>query len=111
MHTTRRLDSATSSFGTGIAPCRRQHCYFSGRVQGVGFRYTVKNIAIQHNVSGFVRNMPDGRVELVLEGPEGEVNLVIDAVSERMTGYIKAVDRQDEPATGEFEHFKIKHCC
>ena len=54
-----------------IADCTRRHCYFSGRVQGVGFRYTSRNIAINYDVTGFVRNLPDGRVELVAEGPPG----------------------------------------
>ena len=41
----------------------RQTCYFSGRVQGVGFRYTVQNLALQYNVRGYVKNLADGRVE------------------------------------------------
>jgi acylphosphatase len=90
-------------------PAHRRQCYFSGRVQGVGFRYTVKNIAIQHDVSGYVRNLPDGRVELVLEGPDQEMDQVVDAVSHRMTGYIKKVDLNTAPATGEFDYFQIRH--
>ena len=51
----------------------RQTCYFSGRVQGVGFRYTVQNLALQYNVRGYDKNLADGRVELVMEGPENEM--------------------------------------
>jgi acylphosphatase len=93
---------------SGCCAHRRQ-CYFSGRVQGVGFRYTVKNIAIQHNVSGYVRNLPDGRVELVLEGPDQEMDQVMDAVNSRMTEFIKKIDLNEVPATGEFDYFQIRH--
>src|SRR5207248_2933045 len=55
------------SLAHSTLPAHRRQCLFSGRVQGVGFRYTVKNIALQHNISGYVRNLPDGRVELVME--------------------------------------------
>jgi acylphosphatase len=87
----------------------RQACYFSGRVQGVGFRYTVQNLALQYNVRGYVRNMADGRVELVMEGPEGEIDHLVDDISHKMNGYIKRVDKSTAPATGEFKQFCIKH--
>ena len=87
----------------------RQMCYFTGRVQGVGFRYTVQNLALQYNVRGFVRNMADGRVELVMEGPEGEMNHLVDDISQKMNGYIKRVDKSTAPATGEFKQFCVKH--
>jgi len=87
----------------------RQTCYFSGRVQGVGFRYTVQNLALQYNVRGFVRNMADGRVELVMEGPEGEMNHLMDDINQKMNGYIKRVDKSTAPATGEFKQFFVKH--
>lgn len=88
----------------------RHICHFTGRVQGVGFRFTARNIAMRHNVTGYVRNLPDGRVELVMEGPDEEIQSVIDAVTERMSGYIHHVDRQDAPTTGEFAYFFIRHC-
>ncbi len=88
---------------------QRQTCYFSGRVQGVGFRYTVQNLALQYNVRGYVRNMADGRVELVMEGPEGEMKSLVDDVNQKMNGYIKRVDQSTAPATGEFNQFYVKH--
>jgi acylphosphatase len=100
--------SAGSRFGTVGA--HRRRCFFSGRVQGVGFRYTVKNIAIRHNVSGFVRNLPDGRVEMVIEGPVDEVDQVLEALQYRMSDNIRNVDTATLPATGEFDHqFFIRH--
>lgn len=87
--------------------CCRRHCYFCGRVQGVGFRYTTRNIAINFDVTGFVRNLPDGRVELVAEGPGKEVDTFVDSIRERMRGYIQRVEEADEPASGEFAQFII----
>lgn len=89
--------------------CCRRRCLFQGRVQGVGFRYTVKNIAMQHDVVGFVRNLPDGSVELVVEGPSSEIDQVLNAVKSRMNDYIRKVDVSTLPATGEFEQFHIRH--
>jgi len=86
----------------------RRTCYFKGRVQGVGFRYTVKNIAMQYDVMGYVRNLPDGRVELVLEGSEDEINRLINEVNGKMGSYVYDVVSFTNPATGEFEQFSIR---
>ena len=83
------------------------HCFFEGRVQGVGFRYTTRNIAINFNVTGYVRNLPDGRVEIVAEGPEAEVSAFIDTVTSRMGRFIHTVDKKEEPALGEYPYFGI----
>jgi len=88
---------------------QRKQCLFSGRVQGVGFRYTVKNIALRYDVGGYVKNLPDGRVELVMEGPEDQMEHLLDDVEERMKSYIQQVDQKVLPATGEFPHFSIRH--
>ena len=47
----------------------RKTIYYSGRVQGVGFRWTTRRIACEYDVTGYVMNLPDGRVELAVEGP------------------------------------------
>jgi len=52
---------------------KRLHAIVSGRVQGVGFRYFVKHAASELNLSGWVRNLTDGTVELEVEGPEEEL--------------------------------------
>jgi acylphosphatase len=87
----------------------RRKCLFHGRVQGVGFRYTVKNLAMQYNVAGYVRNLPDGCVELIMEGPDQEMESLVEEVSRKMNPYIKTVDQVVFPATGEFDHFYIRH--
>lgn len=94
---------------TDVDPTHRKECHFSGRVQGVGFRYTVQNIAQRYNVHGYVKNLPDGRVELVMEGPDNDMEEIVDTVSQKMNCFIKKVDLRDLPATGEFEHFYIRH--
>jgi acylphosphatase len=56
----------------------RNHVLISGRVQGVYFRDAYRRLARQHGVTGWVRNLPDGRVEAVLEGPPDEVHRLVD---------------------------------
>jgi acylphosphatase len=92
-----------------VAPQHRRTVYFGGRVQGVGFRYTTRNVALVYDVQGYVRNMPDGRVELVMEGPDSEMDQVVCEIRRRMNGYIRSCESQVTPATGEFEHFSIRH--
>lgn len=87
----------------------RRECRFSGRVQGVGFRYIVRNLAMQYDVRGYVRNLPDGRVELVMEGPDEEMDCLLHDVNRKMNGYIKGLDQTVADCTGEFDHFAIRH--
>ena len=87
----------------------RQRCVFDGYVQGVGFRYTVQNLALQYNVKGYVRNLPDGRVELVMEGPEGEMVGLVEDIKRRMDGFIEGVEINRSEGRGEFQRFCIKH--
>jgi len=86
----------------------RKTCYFTGHVQGVGFRYTVKNVALRHDVRGYVRNLSDGRVELVMEGADTEMDELVNEVCDRMSGFIKKVDSNLLPATNEFSQFCIR---
>ncbi len=87
----------------------RRTYVFDGRVQGVGFRYTTQNIALQYDVHGYVRNLPDGRVELVVEGNDREMQSLVDDLRRRMNGYIRNVEAHSAPATGEFDQFFIRH--
>jgi acylphosphatase len=87
----------------------RRTSHFSGRVQGVGFRYTAQQAARDFKVTGYVRNMPDGRVELVAEGDEDEINLLLQLIAQRMEGFIKNRADIDVPATGGFKDFSVRH--
>jgi acylphosphatase len=81
---------------------------YSGRVQGVGFRYTCQRLAEGFAVGGDVRNLPDGKVELVVEGEEDQVQGFLDAVAGRMAGYIEDCSIEDRPLQG-FKSFSIRH--
>ena len=76
--------------------------HFSGRVQGVGFRYTTATIAKKHPVCGFVQNLPDGRVLLMVEGQPDEVQTFVDEVRDRMGPFIEDCLVDESAATGEF---------
>ena len=71
----------------------RQEVWFSGHVQGVGFRYTCQQIATEFEVSGTVQNLLDGRVYLVVEAEESEATPFIDEISDQMRSYIQEVER------------------
>ncbi len=81
---------------------------FSGRVQGVGFRYTALQIAREFEVAGYVENLFDGRVCFELEGDEREVGDFIAAIEERMHGYIRKVERASRRRPPQFSGFTIR---
>ena len=85
----------------------RTHVYYSGQVQGVGFRYTVVRLARGQAVTGFVRNLRDGRVELIVEGEQADVGRFLDGVDRIMGGYIHNRLVEDEQPTGEFSGFDV----
>ncbi len=87
----------------------QREVHYAGRVQGVGFRYTVRSLAAGFDVTGFVRNLPDGRVQLVAEGESGEVEAFLDAVKAEMAHYIDTIQEQSRPAGGRFQNFQISH--
>ncbi len=80
---------------------------YSGDVQGVGFRYTTKGLARGFAVTGYVRNLPGGDVELVAEGEADEVENFLSAVARQMAGYIERQTIHDEPPGG-FHDFTIR---
>jgi len=84
--------------------------YYSGTVQGVGFRFTAVDIARRlGRVTGTVRNLRDGRVELIVEGAEPDVKDFLSRVEDAMRGYIESKSVAFAPATGEFSGFRIIH--
>ena len=87
----------------------RREVWYEGRIQGVGFRYTVARIARQFEVSGFVQNLSDGRVHLVCEGQRTEVNEFLSEISDRMESYIRDTRQDTRPETGEFASFEIRY--
>jgi acylphosphatase len=81
---------------------------YSGRVQGVGFRYSAQHLAAGFAVAGEVRNLPTGDVELVTEGDAAEVERFLAAVARHMAANIERVTVQDEPPAGR-RGFHIRH--
>jgi acylphosphatase len=82
--------------------------FFTGRVQGVGFRFTTLQVAKEFEVAGFVANLPDGRVRLEAEGKAAEVDAFVSAVETRMHGYIRGTERLAGKRAPEFAGFVIK---
>jgi acylphosphatase len=88
----------------------RAHVFIRGKVQGVYFRQNTKQVATRRGVTGWVRNLPDGSVEAIFEGYNGDVNEVIEWCH---VGPPKAkvedVDARFEKYTGEFANFTINN--
>jgi acylphosphatase len=86
----------------------RREVYYSGNVQGVGFRYTTRSIAQGFDVTGYVENLPDGRVHLEVEGSPDAVREFLSAVASEMSGNIRTQNATELPATGEFTSFTVR---
>ena len=76
-----------------------RHVFYEGRVQGVGFRFTVKQLARGYEVVGWVRNLPDGRVEMQCSGEVDEVEAFLEAITEsQLKSHIRSVTASPMPA-------------
>ena len=85
----------------------RVHVFVSGVVQGVGFRNFTASKATTLNLTGWVKNLPDGRVELVAEGPADNIGKLMDAVAKGPSGArVDKVEREEVPPTGQFKRFE-----
>ena len=85
------------------------HVIVSGRVQGVFFRIETKNAAKRFNVSGWVKNRPDGTVEAVFEGAEADVESVLQWCRKGPPmARVKGIETEWKDHTGEFDRFEIK---
>ena len=86
----------------------RMTIWYSGRVQGVGFRITTRGVATGYDVVGTARNLPDGRVELIAEGDREELEAFRDGVLESgLSGFIRDENIQWSEASGEYRGFEI----
>lgn len=79
----------------------RKHVIFAGRVQGVFFRATSHEIATEHGIAGYVRNLPDGTVEMEAEGASEPVNATLDAITDHFRANITDLKLRDIPPLGE----------
>jgi acylphosphatase len=88
---------------------KRVHVFYSGNVQGVGFRYTVRDIAVKLGVAGWVKNLEDGRVEIIAEAEEKNLNEFLDKILKGALGrYVKNIDVTQEEPVGEFKDFEVR---
>ena len=89
---------------------KRLHVYYAGRVHGVGFRATAEETASRLAMTGWVKNVRDGRVEAVIEGDEALLLQFLEAIrTGPMRNFIQSVEVSWSKATGEFTDFEIRY--
>ena len=91
-----------------IASVLHATVYFSGHAQGVGFRYSTLQVAKEFEVAGFVKNLPDGRVLVEIEGRPRVVDAFVAAVEERMHGHVRKTERTQQNRAPVFQGFEIR---
>ena len=91
----------------GAGQTERREIHYAGRVQGVGFRYTTRSIAAGLPVVGFIRNLPDGRVQLVVEGSREAIDELLARVEAELGRYIRGSEVAVRAASGEFSSFDV----
>ena len=84
-----------------------KHIIFSGRVQGVGFRYTARRIALRYELSGCVKNLPDGSVEMFAQGKSQALDDALRDIGETFGSYIRDTNIQDQPPNPNLINFGI----
>ena len=88
---------------------KKTHLFISGYVQGVGFRWYVQRLAQGMNLCGFVKNLRDGRVEVVAEGNENSVEEFLKGLKEgSFEDGIEEIKKTEEKYAGEYPDFRIK---
>ena len=84
-----------------------RHVVFSGRVQGVGFRYTARQVADRYDLTGWVKNLPNGNVEALFQGPEPGIQAALDELNDRFSGCIRNTKVTPQPPNPQFTAFQI----
>ncbi|MCK5259943.1 MAG: acylphosphatase [Candidatus Omnitrophica bacterium] len=87
----------------------RAHITFSGTVQGVGFRFTVQRYAVGLGLKGWVKNLPNGSVGVLIEGPKQGIEELCRNIEDDFEGYIQNRDIQFIPVEEQFENFRITY--
>ena len=89
---------------------QRVHAFYSGRVQGVGFRMTAEDTARSLGAVGWVKNLRDGRVEIVAEGEEAALERFLEAIrTGPMKNFIQRAEVSWGDATGTFDEFEVRY--
>lgn len=84
-----------------------KHIIFTGRVQGIGFRFTAYNIANRCQLKGLVRNLSDGSVEMIVQGHSKDIDDCIRDIQESLESYINQTNVEDVPLNPDYKEFKI----
>lgn len=87
---------------------KRIEVFYSGLVQGVGFRFSVERLASTLDIKGFVRNLSDGRVEIIAEGKEEDLKGLLNSIDKNFKSYIRDLAISWLEPTGEFKEFGIE---
>jgi acylphosphatase len=84
-----------------------KHITFIGRVQGVGFRFTARRAASRRQLTGYVRNLWDGTVEMLAQGRPDDVDDCIRDIEEYFAGYIRETKIEEVPLDPKYSGFQI----
>jgi acylphosphatase len=84
-----------------------KHIVFSGRVQGVGFRFTALNIANRYHLTGYVRNTPNSAVEMLAQGPAEIIDSCVRDIQDSFAGYVRQTDVEEATPDPKLTDFKI----
>ena len=85
------------------------HIFYSGTVHGVGFRYTVQNFAKEFGLVGWVKNLRDGRVEILVEGSKDVIDQLMNRVEDNFGEYIRGKEIEIQSAQGQLKDFRITY--
>jgi acylphosphatase len=84
-----------------------RHIIFSGTVQGVGFRFTAHRMAARHQLTGYVRNLSDGTVEMLAQGSAGDIDDCLKDIQQALIGHIREARIEEVPPDPRYTDFKI----
>jgi acylphosphatase len=87
---------------------KQAHLYYSGQVQGVGFRFTAQEIAVKFGICGWVKNLKDGRVEVVAEAEEGTLKEFLSEIQKVFARYISGTEIGWRVPEKEFSDFRVE---
>jgi acylphosphatase len=86
---------------------KQYHLFFSGTVQGVGFRFTTRALAQKHKVKGWVKNLPDQRVEIIAEAEKDNIDRFIAELKERFKHNISDIEKSENKPTEHYQNFRV----
>ena len=85
----------------------QSHIIFSGMVQGVGFRFTVQRYALDFGLKGWVKNLPSGSVEILMQGPKETIEALCQNIEDDFEGHVHDREVQFTPVETKFKNFQI----